>query len=161
MKTFMVSLLGVVLTLTLNAAAFAQFNDKNAAFPAPGPGEADKEYTFIVPEGVTIETPQGETYKGGETIGIPGKYLELLATDRAEEIVTVGNAVGQQTEWTEVERANYGVVMLTIPEGVTVTRKDGSVLKGPTSVPMVVTMADLQLSEETKREFRRLQWGSQ
>lgn len=161
MKTTIVWLFGAVLTLTLSTAAVAQFNDKVSGFSGPGPGDADKEYVFIVPEGVTIKTPSGETYKGGETIAIPGKFLELLATDRAEEIVTLGNAVGEQTEWTTVERANYAVLMLTIPEGASITKKDGTVLEGLMSIPIVVAVADIELSEDTEREFRRLQWGSQ
>jgi hypothetical protein len=161
MKTSIIWLFGAVLTLTLSTAAVAQFNDKVSDFAAPGPADEEKEYVFIVPEGATLKTPGGETYKGGEMISIPGKYLELLATDRAEEIVTLGNAVGQQTEWTEVERANYAVLMLTIPEGASVTRKDGTVIDGLAMVPIVVTVADLGLSEEAKKEYRRLQWGSQ
>ncbi len=143
---------GLLFAMLLSVSAFAQFQSKNDAFEAPGPGDPDRSYAFIVPEGATIETRDGQTITGGETVSVPGKYIELLAVEQAEQDHEAGIAFNSKSVKPEAQEKGLVMIALTIPEGVTVTGADGTVVTGETQIKMIVQQTAWEASEEMAEE---------
>ncbi|HYQ92710.1 MAG TPA: hypothetical protein VES89_11720, partial [Candidatus Competibacteraceae bacterium] len=67
-------LLGFMLAL-MAGVVFAQWDDKS--FP-PGRGVEDTVYTFKLAPGSKLQTKSGKVINGGETVGVPGKYITMV-----------------------------------------------------------------------------------
>ena len=145
---------GLICAMILSASAFAQFADKNDAFEAPGPGDPNRAYAFVVPEGVTIELRDGRTVTGGETLSVPGKYIELLAVEKAQQKREAGSAFNNQlVNWEDKARGG-GLVMilLTIPEGVTINIAGGESVQGETQIELIAQASAWEASDEMADE---------
>lgn len=146
-------LIGLLLALGFSMTAFSQFNQKNI-FPAD-----TSVYTIVVPAGASVTTRAGKTFKGGETVAIPAKYVTVV---EPAEVTPVVNRYGQhfmnkneyQTLAPEQQR-EYTVLSVQIPEGASVTRADGEVEKGPTTILLMVKPASMagHKMKETPSDF--------
>jgi len=151
----------LVLVLLSTSAAFAQFMEKNRAFQQPGVGEEDREYMVLVPEEVTIITRDGDTIRGGETVGIPGKSITLLNTGEADQTIEAGELFNEYKEkdMPAEQKQEYAVVEVKIPEGMTISHEDGRTIEGETTINLMVTSNDMQASspmDESPIEIRAI-----
>lgn len=146
------------LLLCLAAPAFAQFNNEISNFaPAGAAGPADREYYFRVPDGLEVVTRKGDVIKGGETIGIPGKYLTVLGPDKAEPMIKsqygFDNKNQPVAQMTEADRRKYAVVAIQIPEGASVRTDDGKrVVKGPQTVYILALAETMSASDKMEKK---------
>jgi hypothetical protein len=159
MKNCTAFIVSAIMALLLNSVVYAQeagFNQRNPAFTAPGPGNPEFVYHFVVPPGVTIETPKGKVVNAGETIGIPGKYLKLMTPEKAQAMIEREEGFNQKDQLTRIkpsEKQNWAVIELTVPKGATITRSDGYEVKGPQTVMLMVEAASMLISkEDTNKE---------
>ncbi len=163
MKIF-APVMGLVLGTTLGFSAMASeedsygFGNESPVISAPGPGDPNFEYHLRIPQGVTVTTRSGKQYTSGQTLAIPGKYLKLLASKdtagKFEDPTGFTNKKDVQVIKPE-ERKNWAVVQLTIPEGATVERADGRMVKGPAEVDMLVLAESLFAKQESDVEEMR------
>ncbi len=131
-------LLGFMLALVAGVV-YAQFDNKS--FP-PGRGVEDTVYMFRLAPGSTFQTKSGKIIKGGETVGVPGKFITMI--DPALVPVTIdkyGDHFVNKNQYMSMpaeQKSKYAIISVQIPEGATLTRADGSVYKGPTDVLLMV-----------------------
>jgi hypothetical protein len=148
MKIRSAQLFGFVLALMAGTVVFAEdhFNSKNNVFNQPGEAQREMMYTFIVPEGITIKTKSGKVITGGEKIGIPGVYLTLLDPMLEFHVVDkYGQHFANKNQYEALpptQKRDYALISLKIPEGVTVTKANGEVEKGPQDIMLMVKAAE-------------------
>jgi hypothetical protein len=143
------------------------FESKNA-FPE-GTGQESRSYGFILPEGITVTIPDGETYGPGDVIMVPGKNITVVDVDDET----------QDTQSTELEREAFngkisvadpaqaegkGVVAVSIhitTPGLVVTAADGrSATTGDTVVLRLLHNQIMQTPEqETPAEKMQMMRG--
>ncbi len=151
-------LIGALLSVSVHATEFG-FAQKSPAFPAPGAGDPQREYTFIIPEGCSLETPSGEIIKAGETIGVPGKLIRMMAPDEGEKIFSTGRGFNSRTDFTNITPSKRGELVgieLTLPDGAKLSHDDGTTVVGPRTISVMVaaaTMAAVEGSIETLRRY--------
>jgi|GEM_PF-4556805 len=152
-------LLGVLLSVSAHAATGFGFANKSPAFPAPGAGDPQREYTFIIPEGCSLETPSGEIINAGETIGVPGKLIRLMAPDEGEKIFSTGRGFNSRTDFENIAPSKRGELVgieLMLPEGAKLSHDDGTTVVGPRTISVMVaaaTMAAVEGSAEALRKY--------
>ncbi len=158
MKPFKIAVSVSLLSLCLAAPAFAQFNNEISNFaPAGAAGPEDREYYFRVPDGVEVVTRKGEVIKGGETIGIPGKYLTVLGPEKAEPMIKsqygFDNKNQPVAQMTQADRRKYAVVAIQVPEGASVRTDDGKrVVKGPQTVYILALAESMFASDKMEKK---------
>ena len=131
-------LLGFMLALVAGVV-FAQFDDKS--FP-PGRGVEDTVYMFRLAEGSTVKTKSGEIIKGGETVAVPGKNITMIDPALVPQTIDkYGDHFANKNQYMSLpaeQKSKYAIISVKIPDGAILTRADGSVLKGPTEVLLMV-----------------------
>jgi hypothetical protein len=157
-------LFGVLLSVSAHAATGFGFANKSPAFPAPGAGDPQREYTFIIPEGCFLETPSGEIINAGETIGLPGNLVRLMDPDEGGQIISTGRGFNSRSDFANIEpsqRGELGVIELTLPEGAKLSHQDGTTIVGPRTVTVMVTATTMTTSEESPVGMRKYPSGFQ
>ncbi len=149
MKIRSAQLLGFVLALTAGTVVFAaedHFNQKNSVFQQPGQGQQGMMYTFVVPEGVTVTTKSGKVITGGQKIGVPGVYITLIDPMLEKHVVDeYGQHFANKNQYKALpatQKSDHALISLKIPEGVTVTKANGEVEKGPQDILLMVKAAE-------------------
>lgn len=131
-------LLGFMLALVAGVVS-AQFNDKS--FP-PGRGLEDTVYMFQLAPGSTLQTKSGKVIKGGETVAVSGKNIEMIDPALVPQTIDkYGDHFANKNQYMSMpaeQKSKYAIISVHIPEGATLTRADGSVYKGPTNVLLMV-----------------------
>jgi hypothetical protein len=131
-------LLGFMLALVAGVV-FAQWDDKS--FP-PGRGMEDTVYMFRLTPGSTFQTKSGKVIHGGETVGVPGKYITLIDPALVPQTIDkYGDHFANKDEYMSMpaeQKSKYAIISVEIPEGATLTRANGTVDKGPTKVLLMV-----------------------
>lgn len=141
MRTKLIHIMSMALILLLGSmAAQAQFKDKS--FPN-GLGQPELMYRFLVPEGVTVTSKTGEVMKAGSIVTVPGSNIRMLAPEKAKEqandkafMSSFMNA-SQYFDMPEEKTQDHTVIVLTIPEGVTVEGY-GKTLKGGSELVLMI-----------------------
>jgi len=157
-------LFGVLLSVSAHAATGFGFANKSPAFPAPGAGDPQREYTFIIPEGCFLETPSGEIINAGETVGVPGNLIRLMAPDEGEQIFSTGRGFNSRTDFTNITPSKRGELVgieLTLPEGAKLSHQDGTTIVGPRTVTVMVAATTMTTSEENPVGMRKYPSGFQ
>ncbi len=144
-STALVLLLGAVI-------AHAQgFQDKS--FPA-GVGKPELKYHMLVPEGVTITNKQGEMFKAGQIVLVPGSNVTILesayAKKQMEDAAFKSSFINEKqfVGIPEEKVRDYAIVSVKVPEGVTVEGY-GKTIKGPSSVILIATKAGMEATPNT------------
>ena len=155
-------LCSTALVLLLSAVIAHAQGFEQKSFPA-GPPKPEVKYHLIVPEGVTITNKQGEVYTAGQTVLVPGANVTILESAYVKEqmkdpafkssFVNEGSYSGISEE----KLRNYAIVSVKVPEGVTIeslpwktvsegvtAEYAGKTIKGPASVTLIATMANMQ-----------------
>lgn len=118
---------------------FAQWDDKS--FP-PGRGVEDTVYTFKLAPGSKLQTKSGKVINGGETVGVPGKYITMVDPALVPKTINqYGDHFANKNEYMSLpaeQKSKYAIIEVEIPKGATLTRADGTVYKGPTKVLLMV-----------------------
>jgi hypothetical protein len=137
------------------STAFAQFNMKNPEenFTPSGRGMETDLYYFRVPASVTIEdTKTGKSWKGGEVIGVPGHYIDLLTQPQIE--MAMKNNVGFNSK-SDVPPApkwpDMLMLELMVPAGFTIRNTDGRMVTGPSSITLIVGADSMKKEPMNKR----------
>ncbi len=141
MKTKLIHIMSMALVLLLGSmAAQAQFKDKS--FPN-GFGQPELMYRFLVPEGVTVTSKTGEVMKAGSIVTVPGSNIRMLEPEKAKEqakdqafMSSFMNA-SQYFEMSTEKAQDHRIIVLTIPEGVTVEGY-GKTLKGGSELVLMI-----------------------
>ncbi|NJN46520.1 MAG: hypothetical protein HC808_08620 [Candidatus Competibacteraceae bacterium] len=152
MKLFSVRLLGFLLTLMISSVAFGQFQDKTTVFTGPGTGDKMREYMFIVPDGVTITTPEGAMVMAGKTIAIPGSLITLMSEEEADKADAENMPFNDKGTYTAEEKAGNVMISLKIPEGFKISHEDGRSVEGGTDLMLIVKAETMQASEPLTEE---------
>jgi len=147
MKALPIRLIGFLLTLMISSVAFGQFQNKSEYFSDTGEGDKMREYMFLVPEGVTITTPEGAMIKGGETIAVPGSRIKLMTDEDAKKTMAENTHFNNKDNITEPDMAGNVMISLDVPEGFTITRSDGEMVEGPTDLALMVKADAVKSSE--------------
>jgi hypothetical protein len=157
-------LLGVLLSVSAHAATGFGFANKSPAFPAPGAGDPQREYTFIIPEGCSLETPSGEIINAGETVGVPGRLVRLMEPDEGEKIISTGRGFNSRSDFANIEPSKRGelvAIELTLPEGAKLSHQDGTTVVGPRTISVMVAAATMAAVEGTTETLRKYPSGFQ
>ena len=163
MKTSTVQIFFALLISILSASAFAQFANKNSAFEQPGVGEADRMYSFQIPDGITVEdAKKGTVMKSGEIVSVPGKFIKLVDTSGTDKTKAVNMFFNMKNNLPEPShRKEFSAIELTIPEWVTVRYQDGRVMKGPSTLMLLIKSESMQRSEKIGTPMQEFEMTSQ
>ncbi|QQS53630.1 MAG: hypothetical protein IPM89_12235 [Candidatus Competibacteraceae bacterium] len=139
-STALVLLLGTVI-------AYAQ-GFQNESF-TPGAGKPELQYHILVPEGITITNKQGEVFKAGQIIMVPGANVTILESAYVKEhmqdpafqssFVNEKQFVGMPEEKVQ----DYAIVSVKVREGVTI-EGFGKTIEGPSSVTLIAKKAEME-----------------
>ncbi|MFO1432160.1 MAG: hypothetical protein U1F76_18785 [Candidatus Competibacteraceae bacterium] len=131
-------LLGFMLAL-MAGVGFAQWDDKS--FP-PGRGVEDTVYMFRLAPGSSLQTKSGKVIKGGETVAVSGKNITMIDPVLVPQTIDkYGDHFANKDQYMSLpaeQKSRYAIISVKVPEGVTFTRADGTVYKGPTDVLLMV-----------------------
>jgi hypothetical protein len=138
MKARLGWVLGVMLAV-MTGVVSAQWNNKS--FP-PGQGLEDTVYMFKLAPGSTLQTKSGKIIKGGETVAVAGKNITLIDPALVPQMIDkYGDHFANKDQYLSLpaeRKSQYAIISVKIPAGVTLTRADGTVYKGPTEVLLMV-----------------------
>jgi hypothetical protein len=147
-------ILSLILMLVI-PTAFAQFNMKNPEenFTLSGRGMETDLYYFRVPASVTIEDAKtGKSWKGGEVIGVPGHYIDLLTQPQVEMAMKNNVSFNAKSDVPPAPKWPDTLMLeLMVPAGFTIKNTDGRTVTGPSSIMLIVSAESMKKVPMGKR----------